>query len=78
MRKTINKLKSKLIFLIININILFLNINLLFLKSIKITLNLNIINLSITSLLNTICNFFVKLIKTKQFSNLNCIIFLLL
>ncbi len=76
--KTINKLKSKLIFLINNVNILFLNINLLLLKLIKIILNLNIVDLSITSLLNTICSFFVKLIKTKQLSSSNYIIFLLL
>jgi len=65
MRKTINKLKSRLIFLIININILLLNINLLFLKLIKIILNLNIVNLFTTSFFNTICNFFIKLIETK-------------
>jgi len=78
MCKTINKSKSRLIFLISNINILFLNINLLLLESIKIILNLNIINLFTTSFFNTIYNFFVKLIETKQLLNLNCIIFLLL
>ncbi len=78
MRKTINKLKSRLIFLVSNINILLLNINLLLLESIEITLNLNIVNLFIANFFNTICSFFVELTETKQFSSSNYIIFLLL
>ncbi len=78
MRETVNKLESRLIFLITDINILLLNINLLLLESIKIILNLNIVNLSIANFLNTICNFSVELIETKQLSSSNCIIFLLL
>ncbi len=77
MCETINKSKSKLMFLINNINVLLLNINLLFLKLIKIILNLNIVNLFITNFINIICNFSIKLIKTKQFLSSNYIIFLL-
>jgi len=77
-RETINKSKSKLMFLVNNVNMLLLNINLLLLESIEITLNLNIVDLSIASFINTICSFFVELTKTKRLSSSNCIIFLLL
>ncbi len=77
MRKILIKSKFVLIFLVNSIIILFLNINLLLLKSIKTILNLNIIDLIIASFIKIVRNFFEKLIVTKQFSILNCTIFLL-